>query len=327
MKTTQSAAPEYSPAPALRPGKGTGRIFSRRMVLVYTLIVTIPLSIAILIGMERFWNLEYHRIITAAEADLKENAAHVSRCIELFMRFESAVIGNRSMDDLFLFTDKTDKAALIFQIWDLCGELERLQFASPQVSIRIFVDDPAIPERWPVLFHRERLQEPSLGSSGPRWRYGYPAEILKTAEGVMVSYTAGMLLRKRRIGELQLLMPMADFFPFLERRDERRYAVFSIGESRELSLGENREKSLGRPVIEELLQAARKRESGVLKIRDGAKLRYILWRGIPNTELILARDCGGELRGAGINSLRIAAGTGVVLSSILLFLFIRFVTG
>jgi two-component system sensor histidine kinase YesM len=293
------------------------------MVLVYTLIVTIPLSIAILIGTERFWNLEYHRIITVAEADLKENAAHVLRCIELFMRFESAVIGNRGMDDLFLFTDKTDKAAVVFQIWALCSELERLQFASPQVSIRIFIDDPAIPERWPVFFHRERLQALGETFPGPQWRYGYPGEILKTGGMPMVSYTTGMLLRKRRVGELQVLMPMTDFFPFLERRDGRRYFAFSGEES----LGNSPEESLDGPVLEQLFQAAQKKETGVLKIRDKGRLRYILWQGIPNTELLFARDCGGELRGAGINSLRIAAGIGVVLSTILLFLVIRFVTG
>ncbi|MDR0623781.1 MAG: histidine kinase [Treponema sp.] len=329
MKNTQTAAPEYSPA--FRPEKRkNGRIFSRRMVLVYTLIVTIPLSIAILIGTERFWNLEYHRIITAAEADLKENVAHSLRCIELFMRFESVVISNRGMDDLFLFTDKTDKAALVFQIWDLCDELERLQFASPQVGIRIFIDDPVIPERWPVLFHRERLQ--ALGESSPetRWRYGYSSEIFKTDGAPMVSYTTGMLLRKRRVGELQILMPMADFFPFLERRDQR-YFVFSGGELLGISPEESGDKfwnkSLGEPVIGELFQAAGKKENGVLKIRDQGRARYILWQRVANTELLFARDCAEELRGAGITSLRIAAGTGVVLSAILLFLVIRFVTG
>jgi two-component system sensor histidine kinase YesM len=325
----QTAAPEYSPA--LRQEKRRkGRIFSRRMVLVYTLIVTIPLSIAILIGTERFWNMEYHRIITAAEADLKENAAHTIRCIELFMRFESAVIGNREMDDLFLFADKTDKAAMVFQIWDLCNELERLQFASPQVSIRIFVDDPVIPERWPVLFRRERLRALEESYPGARWRYG-SGEISKADSMSMVSYTTGILLRKRRIGELQILMPMADFFSFLERRDGRRYFVFS-GEkpleiSPEESLDSSGDKPLGGSVVEKLFQAARKKENGILKIRDQDGIRHILWQGIPNTELLFARDCSGELRGAGISSLRIAAGTGVVLSTILLFLVIRFVTG
>jgi two-component system sensor histidine kinase YesM len=296
------------------------------MVLVYTLIVTIPLSIAILAGTERFWNLEYRRIITAAEADLKENAAHVLRCVDLVMRSESAVIGNRGMDDLFLFTNKNDKASVVFQVWDLCSELERLQFASPQVSVRVFIDDPAIPERWPVFFHRERLNEPAgENSSTPRWSYGLPAGIFKTDEGTpVVSYTTGMLLRKRRIGKLQILMPMADFFPFLERRDGRRYTVFAGGKL----LGEDPAKEpLGEPVTGELLRAAGKEETGVLKIRDRGRLRYILWRGIPNTELVLARDCGGELKEAGINSLRIAAGTGVVLSPVLIFLVIRFVTG
>jgi two-component system sensor histidine kinase YesM len=319
--------PGHSPVPAPRPGKGKkSRIFSRRMVLVYTLIVTIPLSTAILIGTERFWNQEYRRIIAETEADLRENAAHTLRCVELFMRIESAVIGSRGMDGLFLFTDKTDKAAVIFQLWDLCNELERLQFASSQVRVRLFIEDPAIPERWPVFFHRARLQGfPGEGPPGPRWRYGHPGGILKAeADGAaVVSYTTGMLLRRRRVGDLQILMPMADFFPFLERREDRRYFVFSGGEFLDIPLGE----TLEDPARRQLLRAAAGKDRGILKARDKGRARYILWQRVPNTELLFARDCGGELRGAGINSLRIAAGTGIVLSTALLFLVIRFATG
>jgi two-component system sensor histidine kinase YesM len=297
------------------------------MVLVYTMIVAIPLSVAILIGTERFWRLEYRRITMAAADELTENALHAERCVDLFMRIESAVIGNPGMDDFFLFTDRSDKAAMVFKIWDLCGELERMQSSSPQVSIRIFVDDPEIPERWPVFFRQSRLQGAwgeDSSKTGPQWRYGYPGGILKDSDRTaVVSYTTGLLLRKRRIGVLQLLMPMADFFPFLERQEGRQYFVLSGGESRDLSLGE----SLEAPAAKGLLQAAAGTEQGVLRIRDRGRTRYILWRRVPNTELLFARDCGGELRGAGINSLRIAGGTGVVISTVLLFLVIRFVTG
>lgn len=313
----------YGPAQALRPGKVTkGQIFSRRMVLVFTLIIAVPLSMAILIGTEWVWNLEYRRILAAASDDLRQNVSHAGRCIELFMRIESAVIGNRGMDDLFLFTDKSDKAAVIFQLWDLCGELERLQFSSPELVIRIFADDPRIPERWPVLFHQDRLgRVPGGGSpvTGQGWRYGYPGEILRPAaeETPMVSYTTEMLLRKHRAGDLQILMPMADFFPFLGRREGRGYFVFSDTAA---VLGE----ALGAPARERLFQAAG--AQGVLRIRDNGKNRCLLWQRAPNSDLLFVRDCGNELRGAGIGSLRAAAGAGLILSIILLFLVIRFVT-
>ncbi|MDR1971293.1 MAG: histidine kinase [Treponema sp.] len=301
-----------------------GSIFSRRMVLVYTLIVAIPLSITILIGTERFRSLEYRRIIAAAEADLAEYASHAAGCIDLFMRIESAVSGNRGMDDLFLFTDKSDMAAVIFQIWDLCGELERLQFASPGLGIRIFADDDLIPERWPVFFHQERLRRLSLsGGSGQRWRYGYPGEILQPGGTAMVSYTTELILRKRRIGDLQVLMPMAEFFPLLYRGDGRLSFVFS-GAS---ALGEAPGgESLGGPARDRLLRAALGQERGVLPIQDRGKKRYLLWQRPPNSDLLFVRDCAGELGGAGIRSLRTAAGIGVVLSTALLFFIIRSVT-
>lgn len=293
--------------------------------MVYTLIIAVPLSLAILVGTEWAWHLESRRIIAAASDDLRQSVSHARRCIELFMRIESAVIGNRGMDDLFLFTDKSDKAAVIFQLWDLCDELERLQFSSPGISIRVFVDDPRIPERWPVFFHQDRLRKvlgERFSPSEWQWRYGYPGEILQSAgeeTPQMVSYTTEMLLRKHRIGDLQILIPMTDFFPFLNRRDSQWHFVFS-GTA---ALGE----TLSPPVIEKLFRAAGGRESGALWIRDNGKNRCLLWERVPNSDLLFVRDCGDDLKGAGIGSLRIAAGTGIILSTALLFLVIRFVTG
>ncbi|MDR0401350.1 MAG: sensor histidine kinase [Treponema sp.] len=292
------------------------------MVLVYTLIVAVPLAVAILIGTEQIWNMEYRRITTAVADELKEAARHADQCVELFMRIESAVIGNPGMDDFFLFTDKSDKTAMVFKMWALCGELERLQFSSPQVSIRIFVDDPEIPERWPVFFRRDRLRGPLEDGDSVkerRWHYGYPGGILTGSEGAsMVSYTTGMLVRKRRIGNLQLLMPMADFFPFLERQEDRRYFVFSGGRA----LGESPES----PAAGQILQAAEGKADGILRIRLEGKRRFFLWQRASNSDLLFVRDCSGELGGSAIDYLRIAAGTGVILSTVLLFLFIRFVT-
>jgi two-component system sensor histidine kinase YesM len=325
MKNMEPEAPEYGPIQTVCPGKGKKRrIFSRRMVLVYTLIIAVPLSLAILIGTEWVWHLESRRIIASASDDLKQVVSHARQCIELFLRIESAVIGNRSMDDLFLFTDKSDKAAVIFQLWDLCGELERLQFSSPGISIRIFADDPQIPERWPVFFHQDRLRkvlgENSSGSE-QQWRYGHPGEILTSAEKEtpVVSYTTKMLLRKQHTGDLQILMPMTDFFPFINLRNSRQYFVFS-GTA---ALGE----APDGPVRERLLRAAAGNESGILKFRDGGKNYCLLWQRAPNSDLLFVRDCGDDLRGAGIGSLRAAAGTGIILSIALLFLVIRFATG
>jgi two-component system sensor histidine kinase YesM len=283
----------------------------------------------ILIGTKRFQDLENIRIVTAVEDVLRENAAHTVQCIELFMRVESAIIGNRGMADLFLFTDKSDTASVVFQVRDLSDELEQLQFPSPspQFSARIFVDDSDIPERWPVFYHQDRLQRlpppPDAGAGyGRRWQYGYPGEIPQKGEPgtPMAAYTTEILLWKRRIGDLQILMPMRDFFPCLYR-GAGSYFVFSPGLLLEATPGRE---TLPRAIQEQLLKAAGEKESGALTVRDNRKSRYFLWQR--SGDLLFVRDYSGELADSGVSFLRTAAALGVVLSSILLFLLIRFVT-
>jgi two-component system sensor histidine kinase YesM len=136
-----------------------GAIFSRRLVLVYTVIVAVPLAMLILVGTEHLRRREYRRIIAGAENDLKDNVSHISTCIDLFLRIEIAITRNRKMDDLFLFSDTSDKISIVFQTRDLSDELECLLVSISQIyGIRIFTDDENIPERWPVFFHKERLE-------------------------------------------------------------------------------------------------------------------------------------------------------------------------
>ena len=137
-----------------------GAVFSRRLVLVYTVIVTVPLAILILVGTEHLRRGEYRRIIANAESDLKDHISHVSNCIDLFVRLESTITGNRKMDDLFLFSNTSDKISIVFQTRELSDELERFQVSMPQIyGIRIFTDDERVPERWPIFFHKERLED------------------------------------------------------------------------------------------------------------------------------------------------------------------------
>jgi two-component system sensor histidine kinase YesM len=307
-----------------------GAVFSRRLVLVYTVIVAVPLALLTLVGTEQLRRGEYRRIIADAENDLKDNISHISTCIDLFVRIEISITGNRKMDDLFLFSDTADKVSIVFQTRELSDELERLLVSMPQIyGVRIFVDDERIPERWPVFFHRERLETAVGEQTGRVWRYDYRSELMGTLEmgrNRAVSYTTPILLHKRRIGRLQILMRTTDFFPFLYRGRDSVQRDFVFQGDAPVAAPEDGVEGLAPPLSSRVLAAAAGREAGRVAFRENGKERHFLWRRAPHTELLLVRDCTPELNESGIGAFRAISGIGILLSTALLFLVIRFAT-
>ena len=315
-----------------------GAVFSRRLVLVYTVIITVPLAMLILVGTEELRRGEYRRIIANAENDLKDNINHVSNCIDLFVRIEISITGNRKMDDLFLFSNTTDKVSIVFQVRDLSDELERFSVSMPQIyGIRIFTDDERIPERWPIFFHRERLEENAYEQAAFEeseqkariWQYDYHSELMGTLEmgrNRAVSYTTPILLRKRRIGRLQILMRTIDFFPFLQRGQNAVQRDFVFQGAAPLALPEDGVEGLPPQLASHVLAAAAGVEAGRVAFRENGKERHFLWRRAPNTDLLLVRDCTQELNELGIGAFRAISGIGILLSTALLFWVIRFAT-
>ncbi|MDR1126698.1 MAG: histidine kinase [Treponema sp.] len=311
-----------------------GAVFSKRLVLVYTVIVTVPLAMLILAGTEHLRRGEYRRIIAEAENDLKDNISHISNCIDLFVRIEIAITGNRKMDDLFLFSDTSDKISIIFQTRDLSDELERLLVSMPQIyGIRIFADDEGIPERWPIFFHKERLETAfSVAGGGVHrraWLYDYRSELMGTLEmgrNRAVSCTSPILLRTRRIGRLQILMRTIDFFPFLSRERDSVQRNFVFQGIVPVVSPEDGVEGLPPALSSPVLASAAGVDAGRVSFRENGRERHFLWRRAPNTDLLLVRDCTPELNASGIGAFRVVSGIGILLSTALLFFVIRFAT-
>lgn len=314
-----------------------GAVFSRRIVLVYTVIVAVPLAILTLIGTEQLRRGEYRRVVTDAENDLKDNISHIANCIDLFLRIEISIAGNRNMDDLFLFSNKSDAASVVFQERDLSDELERFLVSMPQIyGIRVFVDDERIPERWPIFFHKERLDASSYEETVPGgigkervWWYDYRSELmgmLEMGRNRAVCYTSPILLRKRRIGRLQILMRTRDFFPFLYRERDLVQRNFVFQGDAPVTIPEDGVEGLPPQLSSRVLAAAAGKDAGRVAFRESGRAHCFLWRRAPNTGLLLVRDCTPELNESGVSAFRVISGIGILLSTALLFLVIRFAT-
>ncbi|MDR2535452.1 MAG: histidine kinase [Treponema sp.] len=303
-------------------------IFSKRFVMVYTLIAALPFGILIMVTAEQFYAEQEYKLIDDAEQSLADNAGYVYGCIESMYKIESSIVGNTDLAHFFLFADKTDPLPVILQLRLFTNELERLPLIMPQLyGVRLFITNSGIPERWPIFFHERRLA-PLLPLT-QTWRYNYRIESTHTFEidrSAMAAYTQELRFNRRQVGYIQILMRMRDFFPFLYKNDasgDVQDFVFYRNES--LAGGAITEfEQIIRAYISQEMDSGK--SAGVLRIQEMGKPYLLVWRQVPHSELVLVRDCGAARFRKSFIFFRTATAAGVIGSILVLFLIIRFVT-
>jgi hypothetical protein len=189
-------------------------VFSRRLVLIYTFIVTIPLGFLIFFATENLRRSEYQKVVERADKILEDHVRHVLGCIEVVNRIRNTITNHTVMADYFLFTSRDDRVSVILRTRTLADELERMQLSFPLLyGIRVLFADQRLPERWPTFYHENRLDH-----SVPGWQFNHRGGLILALEDKspsMVSWTGDLFLRTRRIGALQIMIPMDNFFPFI----------------------------------------------------------------------------------------------------------------
>jgi two-component system sensor histidine kinase YesM len=295
-----------------------GTVFSRRLVLIYTLIVSIPLGFLIFFATETLRRSEYQKVVERADKRLEDYARHVLDCLEVVNRIRNSITNHTVMADYFLFTSRDDKVSVILQTKALADELERMQLSFPLLyAIRVFFTDQRLPERWPTFYHETRLDYPAEG-----WRFnhrGGPVTALEDRSPLIVSYTGDLLLRTRRIGILQIAIPVDSFFPFINNG--------SPGADFVLTGDQVIPESLEPALADRIRKAAESGENGSVVLKEKGKSHFFLWRTIPGSDLLLVHDCYNDSVLSGLESFRFLAGFGILASTALLFFIIRFTTG
>jgi two-component system sensor histidine kinase YesM len=295
-----------------------GTIFSRRLVLIYTLIVGIPLGLLIFFATETLRRNEYEKVIEREDKRLEDYARYVLDCIEVVNRIRNTITNHTAMADYFLFTARDDKVTVISQTRILADELERMQLSFPLLyGIRVFFSDWRLPERWPAFYHESRLDHPAAG-----WRFNYRGGLITAIEDrspSMVSYTGDLLLRAKRIGTLQIVIPTENFFPFIN--DDSPAADFVLTGDQVIPASLD-------PYLENgIREAAKSGERGSVLLKEKGKDHLFLWRTVPDSDLLLVHDCYADSVLSGLASFRLVAGFGILVSTVLLFFIIRFATG
>ena len=192
--------------------------FSKKLVFAYTCIVVIPLSIIVITAMSLIRRARVEELEANSEGLLQENYEIVNKNIDICDRVELLVNSNGQLTLFFTMPERYNEDEIIQTMISEATMLERSIEAVPSIyALRVFADNPRIPERWPIFMNSSRTNLAVLD----RWEFAYTADYIGNVGSLKyesVCTTRRMEKNHREIGYVQIAMKTSDFFPFLFKK-------------------------------------------------------------------------------------------------------------
>ena len=147
--------------------------FSQKLVFAYTCIVVIPLFVLVITAMGIIRTSRVEELEINSEGLLQENYEIVNKNIEIYDRIELLVNSNAQLTLFFTMPERYNEDEIIQTMISEATMLERTIETVPSIyGLRVFSDNPHIPERWPIFMNSSRTSLDVLD----RWEFGYIAD-------------------------------------------------------------------------------------------------------------------------------------------------------
>ena len=275
--------------------------FSTRMIGVYSLIVLVPLIVFFAVAIVRNWTDAVGLMNREGEALVEQNMSHVKARIQDVHNVETILRTNDSLLFFLLRPEEYDESERIQIVREEVSNIERMLAVSPVYTVRVFVENEAVEERFPILLHSSRADVSAL----PYLAFDYTAGYMDTLGSSRISSvcaTSRLSKSRHNIGWLQVAVGMADFFPFLfapkeQYKDNYAFFIQSDGAERHLVPIENsasREKSV--PLsqkelasLEALCLSAPSSQGGIRYIKSGLVRKMAAYRTDLQEGIVVAR--------------------------------------
>lgn len=217
--------------------------FSKRLVMIYTCIVIVPLSVLFVILM-MVYKRNYRKDIQDKSRQLVlEKVSDIQKRIERFENIEKMINSNAELLSFLMSPEEYSDSEIIDKVISTTSFLEKiLTVESDLSSLRIFSDNQMVPERSPVLFSSSRTDLESL----ERWEFGYnPSYIyaLSYKEPFSICTTRKLLYGSHKVGYLQIAADPKNFLPFMykELKEGEGYCLLKADNHGDLSLCKDRQ--------------------------------------------------------------------------------------
>ena len=308
--------------------------FSRRLVLVYTCIVVIPLVVLFAYIMAFTSRSESGELRAQCIKSVRVNSSKIEENINTYNLIELMIGSNRDLMLFYTIPENCDESEIIETTNREATTIERLMTVMPSIyAIRIFADNPIINERWPVILNSSRTDLRKL----QKWEINYSASYMgnqNALKTLSVCTTRRLINSKREIGWIQISMKMSDFFPFLYKKPERYQNdyIFSVRTDN----GKVRLEQGGNPQIDTINTPAGAKErarfaamyersdgSGVGKIAWTGVSRIAAWQTIPELNVVLLHTCSTEIITGSLITIAVIAVLGLLASVLVLYFLIN----
>jgi two-component system sensor histidine kinase YesM len=316
--------------------------FSRRIVFVYTCIVVVPLLILVIYIATVTRYRQYSELRKQCATIQQENVSLINKNIETFELIERMINGNMELTLFFTTPETSNENEIINTMIDEATTIERTLSVLPNIyAVRIFTDNPIIPERWPVFMKSSRTNLKDL----KRWEYNYSAKYQGNQEQMKqasLCTTRRIIKNRREIGYIQIAMKMQDFFPFLYKKTDEYQSDYVFTELHNPADGSETLTPVQNPDIlevQKILSAkdikdleysvnyAGDRPSGTIVLKDGHDTRFGSWARIPDLGYIVMHvDSTSRIKST-IVLLEVGVIVGLLATVLVLFLLIRYTTG
>ncbi|MCR4580214.1 MAG: histidine kinase [Treponema sp.] len=318
--------------------------FSQKLVFAYTGIVVIPLFIIVITAMGLIRNSRVEELEASSEGLVLENYDTVTKNIESFSLFEQLVNSNGALTLFFTIPERSNEEEIIETMISETTMLERTLETVPNIyGLRVFSDNPLVPERWPIFMNSSRTDLASLN----RWEYGYTADYLGNLGSLKfesVCTTRRMVKNHHEIGYIQIAMKTSDFFPFLFKTINSfnndyvfREVVNPQTNQKELipltnTLIEKAQRPLSENHVNQLYKEVYHRvhgelmPSGKMVLHDKNDARYSSWIRIPDMDIILLHTCSSQGISRELLILQSGILAGLIITVFLLYFLVRYLT-
>ena len=318
--------------------------FSQKLVFAYTCIVVIPLFILVITAIGLIRSSRVEELESNSEGLLLENYEQVQKNMQSFNLFEQLVNSNGKLMLFFTIPERSNEDEIIDTMISETTMLERTIETVPNIyGLRVFSDNPLIPERWPVFMNSSRTDLASLD----RWEFNYTADYLGNLGSLKyesVCTTRRLEKNHREIGYLQIAMKTSDFFPFLFKKISEFNNDFVFHEV----LNEETNKMELIPIVNPLIdkvhtplspkimngfyndvyrrKLGRIKSRGKIILHDGGDVRYSSWIRVPDMNIILLHTCSSEEIQKELLLIQSAILLGLALTVFLLYILVRYLT-
>ena len=214
-------------------------LFSKRIVFVYSLIVIVPIFVIILSITYTDMKREGNRLKLEELTSLIEKCKIVEDAKNNFDLVESIIQGDADLSLFLARPESCSEDELINTLLRKADFLEKVCEITPKIySIRIFSNNPKIPERWPVFLSSNRI----INEEKERWSFDYKAMYLGNQNALQFpSFCTTRKITKgpKEIGYIQITYRMESVFPFLFETETDRYSYILVKKSEIQKLAES----------------------------------------------------------------------------------------